>query len=30
MEDQAGWHHKVPNPEQLQQALEELNSMEKV
>ena len=30
MEDQAGWHHKVPNPEQFQQALEELNSLEKV
>jgi transketolase len=30
MENQAAWHHKVPNPEQLQQAMEELNSLEKV
>jgi len=27
MEGQASWHHKVPDPEQLQQALEELDSM---
>ena len=25
MEDNAVWHHKVPSPEQLQQAMEELN-----
>lgn len=30
MENQAAWHHKVPNPDQLQQAMEELNSLEKV
>ncbi len=27
MEDRATWHHKLPSPEQLQQALEELNLM---
>ena len=26
MENQAGWHHKVPSAEQLEKALEELDS----
>ena len=26
MEDKAGWHHKVPDPDQLLQAINELNS----